>query len=65
MKKITIASKSFSFSLCLLAFFTFCKSPQKQEKMVEQIPDTYYSMEDFSTIKKFDTHVHLRSQFDT
>lgn len=33
--------------------------------MVEQTANTYYSMEDFSSIKKFDTHFHLRSQFDT
>ena len=65
MKKITIASKLFTFSLSLMALFTYCGSPQNQEKMAEQTPDTYYSMEDFSSIKKFDTHVHLRSQLDT
>ncbi|WP_242067891.1 amidohydrolase family protein [Cyclobacterium marinum] len=65
MKKITIASKLFTFSLSLMALFTYCGSPQNQEKMAEQRPDTYYSMEDFSSIKKFDTHVHLRSQLDT
>ena len=65
MTKITLGVKSFIFSLSMMALFTYCGSPQNQEKMAEQTQDTYYTMEDFGKVKKFDTHVHFRSQFDT
>lgn len=65
MKKNTGGVKSFIIPLYLIALFTFCQSPQNQENVAEHTDDTYYSLEDFGHVKKFDTHFHLRSDFDT
>jgi hypothetical protein len=65
MYKNTERAKFSIFPLCLMALFTFCGSPQNQEKGTEQAQDVYYSTENFGDLKKYDTHVHLRSAFDT
>lgn len=65
MKKNTRGVKSFIIPLYLIVLFTFCQSPKNQENVAEHADDTYYSLEDFGHVKKFDTHFHLRSDFDT
>ena len=56
-----------AYNICLLVFLTLIVfqncTPTKQPDREESISETqkYYTAEDFSTVKKIDTHVHIRT----
>ncbi len=65
MKEIIGHSSSFFIHLSFIVLLTFCTSPDKKNQMNEQTKETFYAMEDFNSVRKYDAHVHLRTAFDT
>ena len=49
--------------ICFLLLFQFC-NPATQSRNEEE-EASYYSVEDFASVPKYDVHVHLRKDFDT
>ncbi|WP_232834910.1 amidohydrolase family protein [Pleomorphovibrio marinus] len=65
MKEYTGRVRSFIFLWYLIVLYPSCQSPTKENKMNERPEETYYGLEDFNNLKKYDAHVHLRTDFDT
>jgi len=46
--------------LFLLFFFQYCSQPNTKKSRTESSDASYYTAADFSSIEKYDTHIHLR-----
>lgn len=47
--------------LILLVLLQYCAHVKKPASVIEKSEPAYYSVEDFGSVKKFDTHVHLNT----
>jgi hypothetical protein len=52
---------AFIHLIALLLFFLSCADVRKASPVVNAADTSYYTAEDFDTVRKFDTHVHLNT----
>jgi predicted TIM-barrel fold metal-dependent hydrolase len=51
--------------LALLAFFQSCSQSNSMESGRESAAQSYYTVEDFPSVEKYDAHVHITKEIDT
>ncbi|HEX7904506.1 MAG TPA: amidohydrolase family protein [Chitinophagaceae bacterium] len=50
----------YKYTLFLLFFFQCCSQPNAIKSRTESTDTSYYTAADFSSVEKYDTHIHLR-----